>query len=107
MKTTVTCGFLGAYVYAGQGNFNYTFHGKDWIEDFPTCGIGHEQSPIDIVTSDVVEDSVMHLDILRYKNYHAGNKVLERKEHTLQMEFHAGEYDITFPDGTMNVFEPL
>ena len=48
--------------------FDYAFNGDDWgsIPGFELCGTGVEQSPIDIITSQVVQGP---LDTLSFRGF--------------------------------------
>ena len=48
----------------------------------------------------------MEINGYGYMNYPDG-KFITHKGHTLQMDFTDGEFQLTFPDGSMSLFEPL
>ena len=48
----------------------------------------------------------MEINGYGYMNYPDG-KFMTLKDHTLQMDFTDGEFQLTFPDGSMSLFEPL
>ena len=84
---------------------NYKENGADWGTYEPFCDIGKEQSPIDL-NAGAVDNDKMEINGYGYMNYPDG-KFIELKDDTLQMDFTDGEFQLTFPDGSMSLFEPL
>ena len=85
--------------------WNYKTNGDDWGEINALCANGKEQSPIDL-NEGATENDKMEINGYGYMNYPDG-KFITHKGDTLQMDFTDGEFQLTFPDGSMSLFEPL
>lgn len=65
----VVLSLSASYAFASEGvTFNYTLSGKDWPG---SCPVGRRQSPINIVTSEVVEKIISFAFKLRYVSSNA------------------------------------
>jgi carbonic anhydrase len=59
---------------------------SSWAQDFPLCG-GSRQSPIDIITSDLVEDKDLPELKTKYCKHKKGTLEIVNNGHTLQVNF--------------------
>ena len=71
--------------------WNYKANGDDWEEIEPFCGIGSEQSPINISKEEAVSNSDMEINGYGYMNYPDG-KFLLLEQDTIKMDFTDGEF---------------
>ena len=108
MRQFVVTAILASVIEADHPNqkeWGYKELGADWPSIAPFCGVGKEQSPIDL--NDGAEpNEKMEINGYGYMNYPTG-KFITLTDHNLLMNFTDGEFQLTFPDGSMSLFEPL
>ena len=95
----------GGETHGGDHTYSYKENGADWGSYESFCDIGKEQSPVDLNEGAVSNDK-MEINGYGYMNYPDG-KFMTLTSHSLQMDFTDGEFQLTFPDGSMSLFEPL
>ena len=76
-----------------EGTFNYFENGADWEIDFPLCGTGEAQSPIDLTRRGSWATHNMDRQFWNYKNYPTGLKST-LLEHTIKTDFTDGVYKL-------------
>ena len=102
MRSLIATALLAAVIKASDADpeigeaesadysWGYKENGRDWGSIEPFCGIGKEQSPIDL-NEGAEENDKMEINAHGYMNYPDG-KFITLNEHGLQMDFTDGEF---------------
>ena len=109
MQRFTFAALTAAVVQAAGGEYNYVDNGQNWGDNYPICKNGDQQSPINLLTTDVQTSSNMEINGYGYRDFSLAveGSGLMRGDGAVYAPVTDGEFHLNFADGSKSIFEVL